>query len=189
MFSGITEEKADIVSIRPGRITVKTSLEDIKEGDSLMVEGVCLTAAEVAGEKVSMDIGRESLSSTALKDLRAGLQVNLERPLSLSSRIHGHIVYGHVMEVGKVRGAKRQRNTLYLAVNCSREFSDKLIEKGSIALNGVSLTVNELGPGRFSVAVVPQTRLRTNLGDLKPGREVNLEADMIIAAAKAGGSS
>ncbi len=184
MFTGITEETSQIITLKPGKITLKTGLTGISEGDSLMVDGVCLTVSEISEDKLTMDVGGETLSSTALKNKRAGKKVNIERSLSLSGRIHGHLVYGHVMNVGKIVSKRQSGNTVYITIESGREFTDKIIEKGSVAVNGVSLTVNEIKGGRFSVAVIPQTLKRTNIGDLKSSDPVNLEADMIIAAAR-----
>ncbi len=184
MFTGITEETAQVIVSKPGTIALKTTLTDVSEGDSLMVDGVCLTVSDIFEGKLTMDVGGETLRSTALKNKRAGKKVNIERSLSLSSRIHGHIVYGHVMKVGKVTAKRKIGNTNYITIESGRDFTDKLMEKGSVAVNGVSLTVNEISGGRFSVAVIPQTLKRTNLGDLTSSDPVNLEADMIIAAAR-----
>jgi len=184
MFTGIVEDLGTVEIIRPGKIKIRTKLGGIKNGDSVMVDGVCLTAAETGKDHVVMDIGVETLRKTALTRLRRGSKVNLETSLTLSSKAGGHIVYGHVMEAGKVVSNKLIKNTRMITIKASREFLRKLMEKGSVAVNGVSLTVNKVSSASFSVGVIPETMRRTNLKDLNVSDRVNLEADMLIAAAK-----
>ncbi|MGM0567579.1 MAG: hypothetical protein ACQESB_00005, partial [Elusimicrobiota bacterium] len=136
--------------------------------------------------RVWMDVGLETLRKSAGRIIRAGSRVNLERSLSLASRIHGHIVYGHVMCTGKVAKIIKKSNTKIFNIESSESFTSKLIEKGSVAVNGVSLTVNEISGGSFWVAVIPQTLKRSNLGDLRHSKVVNLEADMLVAALRQG---
>ncbi len=183
MFTGIVKDLGVIESIRGGRVTVRTGLEGVSPGDSVMVDGVCLTAGSVAPGKVRMDIGRETLSRTSLGNLRSGSKVNIEDALTLSSRVGGHLVYGHVMETGRVMSLRRSSNTLLMRIRASRGFLSKIFPKGSVAVNGVSLTVNTVRKDFFEVGIIPETLQRTNLGLLKVSGRVNLEADLLLAAA------
>jgi riboflavin synthase len=145
-----------------------------------MVDGVCLTVTEILNNKYVMDIGTETLRNTSFAKLRPGLQVNLERAISMIDRINGHLVYGHVMAVGRVASSKVSGNTRIITIKVKQDFIDKLLLKGSIAVNGVSLTVNEIGRNYFKIGVVPETIKRTNFAQLTLSSFVNLEADMLV---------
>ncbi len=186
MFTGIVKDLGKVKSIGQGRITVFTSLEGIEPGDSVMVNGVCLTAVEFSRGRVSMDIGRSTLKDTALGYLQPGNRVNVEDSLTLSDKLGGHIVYGHAHCVGRVLSVVKKVNTRIIKIKAESSFTGKLMEKGSVAVDGVSLTVNELGSGYFTVGVIPETARRTNLGSLKSSDRVNLEPDMLLAAAMKG---
>jgi riboflavin synthase len=181
MFTGIVEDTGKVVYIRRNKICVDTQLTGMINGDSLMVDGVCLTITDILSRnRYVMDIGVETLLKTALGKLGSGSYVNLERAMSLSSRINGHIVYGHIMAVGKINSKKISANTMIITIRADKDFLDKLILKGSVAVNGVSLTVNEIGKHFFKVGVVPETVKRTSLGKLTSSSRVNLEADMMV---------
>ncbi|MBN2407175.1 MAG: riboflavin synthase [Elusimicrobia bacterium] len=184
MFTGITEDVGNIVYIRGGRLCVKSALGDISAGDSVMVDGVCLTVSGIGGGgKYIMDLGAETRRVTAFRNLGAGSPVNLERAMTLAKKIDGHIVYGHVMSVGKVVSVKSRQNTRIMTIRTERAFIGKLILKGSVAVNGVSLTVNEIGRTDFKVGLIPETLRRTNLGRAGATGLVNLEADMLALGA------
>ncbi len=181
MFTGIVEDIGQIAYIRKDKVCIRSGLTDIKSGDSLLVDGVCLTVSEIiGGYRFVMDIGLETFKKTALIKLRPGSGVNLERAMSLSNRIGGHLVYGHVMAVGKVISSKLSGNTKVIAIRTERGFINKLVEKGSVAVNGVSLTVNETGKDYFKVGIIPETLKRTNLNKITLSSLVNLEADMLV---------
>ena len=184
MFTGIVEEVGKVIFIRSNTMSLATSMDDIREGDSVMVDGVCLTVTGMSSGEVRMDIGRETIRKTALARLRPGAHVNMERAMRLSDRINGHLVYGHVTEVGKVISVRRSANTRVMNISASRRFLDLLVEKGSVAVNGVSLTVNSITRSYFSVGIIPETVRRTNLGDLSCSSLVNLEPDMLLINAK-----
>ena len=185
MFTGIVEDMGKVLYIRKDKISVAAGFAgEVKSGDSIMVDGVCLTASAADNKSVMMDIGMETLRSTALKKLRPGSRVNLERAMRLSDRIDGHIVYGHVMEVGKIISRKIIKNTVEIKIRSKNNFVKKLLLKGSVAVNGVSLTVNSISGDVFSVGIIPETASRTNLGFLQASDEVNLEADMLVSALK-----
>ena len=181
MFTGIVEELGRVRSLedRAGgaRLVVHcaTVNGDSSVGDSVAVNGVCLTAVEVTGEALSFDLGRETLDRSTLGGLRAGDPVNLERPLTLATRLGGHLVQGHVDGVGRVRTA----NDEGLEIEAPPEVLRYCVEKGSVAIVGVSMTIASLGDVSFSVAVIPHTRAASTLGRLADGDEVNLEADVL----------
>jgi riboflavin synthase len=181
MFTGIVEKLGKVVYIRRDKICIEGDLGEVGLGESVMVDGVCLTVTEILGSgRYVMDIGVETLSKTAFSRVRPGSYVNLERAMTLSSRLNGHIVYGHVMTVGKIASAKHSKNTVIITISADSDFIKKLLVKGSVAVNGVSLTVNEIGKNSFKVGVVPETVKRTNLGKLTSSSPVNLEADMLL---------
>lgn len=185
MFTGIVEDIGRVIYIRNDKICIKSVIRDIKPGNSLMVDGVCLTVTTVDNsDKFIMDIGQETLKTTGLKRLRTGSCVNLERAMSLSDRIDGHLVYGHVMALGRIVSNKIKKNTNLITIRTRRDFVNKLVLKGSVAVNGVSLTVNEIKGDIFKVGLVPETVKRTNLGKLNSSHPVNLEADMIILSGR-----
>ncbi|MDA3792433.1 MAG: riboflavin synthase [Elusimicrobia bacterium] len=184
MFTGIVRDKGRVKYIRGNAISVSSRMEDLNTGGSLMVDGVCLTITKISGGNIIMDIGRETLAKTSLGKLKAGAYVNLEPAMKMTDRIDGHIVYGHVLGIGRVASVKHKKNTIIILVKAAGNIVKKLLEKGSVALNGVSLTVNEINGESFKVGIVPETAKRTNLGSLNSGSIVNIEPDMIIAAAK-----
>jgi riboflavin synthase len=160
-------------------LTIETGLDDIDEGDSVMVNGVCLTAVDLEDGRFSADLSSETLERSALGDLSEGERVNLELPLRPSDRLGGHIVQGHVDGVGTVESSRADgsgRSVTFLAPSGLERY---IVEKGSIAVDGVSLTVAELDGNVFSVALIPETLERTNLTLAEPGRRVNLEVDVI----------
>ena len=181
MFTGLVKDLGRVERIGGGGIYIKTSLEGIEEGDSVMVDGVCLTASEVKPGRLRMDVGTETLRITSLGRLRAGSMVNLEDSLTLSSKLGGHIVYGHVMEVGRIISRRQIKNTTILRIRAPRTFTEKLLTKGSVSVSGVSLTVNRVEKDFFEVGLIPETLERTNL---KSVRVVNLEADMLTISGK-----
>ncbi len=181
MFTGIIEDCGRVIYIRRDKICIESRLGDLNTGDSIMVNGVCLTIIEIqGGRKYIMDIGAETLKKTAFSKLKPGSLVNLERAMSFGARINGHIVYGHVMAVGRIMSSKLSGNTKVVTIGADRKFLDKLVEKGSVAVNGVSLTVNRILKNSFTIGIVPETVKRTNLGKITSASLVNLEADMMI---------
>ena len=156
------------------------TLDGTKVGSSLAVNGVCLTAVELGGDRVGFDVGPETLARSALGDLSTGDDVNLERPMRLDSFVGGHLVLGHVDGVGVVETVEMEGETARLRIEWQDEaLGPLLIPKGSVAVDGVSLTVAGLGATAFEIMVIPHTLERTTLGALKAGRRVNLEMDVI----------
>lgn len=148
-------------------------------GDSLAVDGACLTVASLDGDAVVCDLSPETLARTTLGDLRIGARVNLERPLRLGDRVGGHLVGGHVDAVGQVIGKSSQDDWAVYRVRFPGQLAPFLVPKGSVAVDGISLTIAALAERHFEVAVIPYTLRNTTLGEKQTGAQVNLEADLI----------
>ena len=162
------------------RLRVTSALAgELTEGDSIAVNGVCLTAVEVDGGGFGADVMRESLRRSALDALRAGARVNLELPLRAGARLGGHLVQGHVDGVGVIRGAREDGFARVVRIAADPELLRYVVEKGSIAVDGVSLTVAALDERSFDVALIPETLERTTLGAAAEGAPVNLEVDIL----------
>jgi riboflavin synthase len=183
LFTGLVQDLGRVVALdREGggaRLTIETALGDIGEGDSVMVNGVCLTAVDLADGRFSADLSTETLERSALSDLGPGDHVNLELSLRPSDRLGGHIVQGHVDGVATVEESQPDGAGRSVAFRAPAELGRYIVEKGSIAVDGVSLTVSRLDGDRFSVALIPETLARTNLTQAEAGRRVNLEVDVI----------
>jgi riboflavin synthase len=181
MFTGIIEELG--VVERAGarlKIVCNKVLEDSREGSSIAVNGVCLTAVDLDSHSFSADLAPETLRRSNLADLRAGSQVNLERPLSPSGRLSGHIVQGHVDGTGVLLSLEELGdNNWWMRVQIPPELDRYLVYKGSIAIDGISLTIAELNGNVLAVTVIPHTYQNTTLGSRKPGDRLNLECDML----------
>jgi riboflavin synthase len=159
---------------------VRTGLaEELAPGDSVAVNGVCLTAAAVDGDTFTAQAIEETLRRTSLGGLRAGASVNLELPLRAGERLGGHVVQGHVDGTGTVRATREDGFARVLEIDLEPQLGRYLVEKGSVALDGVSLTVSALGDDAFEVALIPETLARTNLGAVVAGDAVNVEVDIL----------
>lgn len=185
MFTGIVEKLGTVIAIerRNGggaiRIDGGWDLTEIGLGDSICVNGVCLTVSSLEGTAFSVDVSGETLRRTNLGDLRAGECVNLERALRLSDRLGGHLVTGHVDGTGTVNQILREGDSYRFQFAISREISRALVEKGSVAVDGISLTVSGLDQETFQVYVIPYTLEKTTLKLREPGNRVNIETDVI----------
>lgn len=186
MFTGIVEELGEVARFihRDGawRLEVKAQrvLEGTEVGSSLALNGVCLTVVERAGTLLAFDVGPETLNATALADLAAGAPVNLERPLRLGAPLGGHLVLGHVDGIGRVLRVTPERDTVRMKIEVPDPGMERyMIPKGSVAVDGVSLTVAGLEAGAFEVMVIPHTLDVTTLGRRSVGDRVNLEMDVI----------
>jgi riboflavin synthase len=185
VFTGIVETVAEVTAIEPRgagarlRVRAPEIAAESRVGDSIAVNGCCLTVAERSAGEVAFDAVRETLDRTSLGALRPGGRVNLERALRADGRLDGHIVQGHVDETGRVRELRREASDTRLFVAASAAFTDWLVEKGSVAVDGVALTVVGLSREGFDVALIPHTLAVTTLGALAPGAPVNLEADVL----------
>ena len=185
MFTGIVLGKGRLINSRPSGgglafdLEAQFTLSDPQEGESVAVNGACLTAYNIKGNRFTVDVSPESLSRTTLGGLRAGDVVNMERALRLSDRLGGHMVSGHIDCVGITSGIRQDGNFTILSFSVPPEQDRYIIEKGSITISGVSLTVNSCSTGSFSVTVIPHTMQVTILGMLKSGSKVNIEVDII----------
>jgi len=181
MFTGLVQRTGMVESIDGGRLTVRLeSPLDLAEGDSVSVNGVCLTATGIAaGGGFDADVMPETLRRTALGTLAAGERVNLELSLRASDRLGGHIVQGHVDGTGAVESVAEEGFARVVRVGCEPSLLRYVVEKGSISVDGVSLTVSEVDDTGFSVSLIPETLERTTLGAAEPGRVVNLEVDVL----------
>ncbi|MGH9902073.1 MAG: riboflavin synthase, partial [Pyrinomonadaceae bacterium] len=203
MFTGIIEELGRVRRLeRRGegvRLTVEARAvtEGTREGDSIAVNGVCLTALDVRADSFAADGSRETLRRSTLGDLRAGSAVNLERAVTPATRLGGHIVQGHVDGRGRYIGAEDHGGSWTVRVAYPPELARYLVFKGSVAVEGVSLTVAGLSEDHFEIAVIPKTWGLTNLSRLRPGERVNIEVDVIakyveriltVGGARAGGA-
>src|SRR5258707_5149694 len=185
MFTGIIEELGRVREVEKrgddARIVVeaRTVMEGTNNGDSISVNGVCLTALEVTPDSFAADVSKETLLRSTLGGLRAGSPVNLERAVTPATRLGGHIVQGHVDARGKFLGFESHGESWTFRIAYPKEIARYLVFKGSVAVEGISLTIANLTEEYFEIAVIPKTWEVTNFSQLKPGDEVNLEVDVI----------
>lgn len=188
MFTGIIEEIGQIERIQHGshsavlHIRARTVLSDAKVGDSIAVNGVCLTVTSLGTngtQKFTADVMHETLNRTSLAALKPGSPVNLERAMAAGGRFGGHIVSGHVDGVGTIQSVKRDDNAVWYAIEAAPAVMRYIVEKGSITIDGISLTVAKAEPEGFSISAIPHTVAVTTLGTKKAGDTVNLETDII----------
>jgi riboflavin synthase len=183
MFTGIVQTLGRVRRIEPvrggARIEIACGLRGLAIGESIAMSGACMTVVAKGRGRFAVDVSPESLRRTALGSLRRGAPVNLERALTLSDRLGGHLVQGHVDAVGKVVVIAPEANAWIYTFEAPAGVARYLVPKGSVAVDGVSLTVARLRGRRFDVAVIPHTARRTTLGERKPGDPVNLEADVL----------
>jgi riboflavin synthase len=185
MFTGLITDIGRITSIERGaehcaiEVSCGYDVSDLQLGESIAVDGACLTVTQIGSESVRFDASPETLRRTTLGDRSAGDRVHLERALRVGDRMGGHMVLGHVDGVGTVRQIREEGNAWLLSIEAPVEVVQYLIDKGSIAVDGVSLTVNSIEDRRFGLAIIPHTAEETNLTRYRVGRRVNLEADVL----------
>jgi riboflavin synthase len=184
MFTGLIADLGSVREIeRDGDgavVSISSRLAgELAEGDSIAVNGVCLTATGVGGGSFSAQAMIETLERSSLARLSAGDPVNLELALRADDRLGGHVVQGHVDGTGEVLAVREEGFSRVLRIGLAESLARYLVEKGSVAVDGVSLTVSALGDGSFEVSLIPETLTRTNLGELAPGAPVNIEVDML----------
>jgi len=185
MFTGIVVETGRVAGVAEGdclrsiRIDASVALEGLAVGDSVAVDGVCLTAVEVTQDGFTVEVMQESLDRSTLGDLGAGMRVNLERPMAADGRFDGHIVQGHVDGVAKLRSRAEEGAAVRLWFEIDPRLLRYLVEKGSITLDGVSLTVTAVDGSGFEVSLIPHTLEVTGLGDRHVGDGVNVEVDVL----------
>ncbi|WP_177421077.1 riboflavin synthase [endosymbiont of Lamellibrachia barhami] len=186
MFTGIIQSVGTLAGQEPKggdvRLYIHTGqldLADVALGDSIATNGVCLTVVELPGDGFLADVSRETLSLTTLHNLKSGSPVNLEKALTLNSRLGGHLVSGHVDGVGKVVGRREDARSIRLDIEAPKALAKYIAHKGSICVDGASLTVNGIDGSRFDLNIVPHTLQETTLEGIQVGHEVNLEVDLI----------
>lgn len=185
MFTGIIEEIGKVERIQKNsrncKLSIKASkiLTDIHLGDSIAVNGICLTVTHFNHQAFTVDVMNETWSRTALTLLKNGSEVNLERALSVNGRLGGHVVTGHIDGTGKISSIKKDDNAVWYQINTQKEILDLIVEKGSITIDGISLTVAKVSKLNFSVSVIPHTLEQTILKSKQVGSTVNLENDIL----------
>ena len=181
MFTGIVEEVGIVAKISNNAMTVRASkvIEGLKLGDSIAVNGACLTAVSFTSSEFSVDLSPETMRRTSLGDLSEGRPVNLERALLVTDRMGGHIVQGHVDGTGRIMSTKPDGDSVIFRVRVPKRLNRYIVEKGFITVDGISLTVVKRGASSFTLAVIPFTLGNTNLAVLSVGDRVNLEADIL----------
>ena len=181
MFSGIIEQIGSVKSNAESKLIIGTNriLPGMKLGDSISVDGVCLTIIEIDENSFSTIISEETGEKTNLLTLTPGQPVNLERPLAFNERIGGHLVQGHIDETGTITSIKKEPNSLIFSFSVSKFLRKYIVPKGSIAVDGISLTIVEYRPTDFTVAVIRYTRDNTTIGEKDIGDTVNIEVDMM----------
>ena len=186
MFTGIIQAVGEVAAMEPSggdlRLRIKTgklSLDDVALGDSICTNGVCLTVIGLPGDGYWADVSVESLNFTTLGDLKPGSRVNLEKALTPQSRLGGHIVSGHVDGVGEVVSLQEDARSIRVVLRAPDELAKYIAHKGSICIDGTSLTVNAVNGAEFDLNIIPQTMAETIFGQYQPGNRVNLEVDVI----------
>jgi riboflavin synthase len=182
LFTGIIEERGSVVELSTGgklKVAASKVVEDTRIGDSIAVSGVCLTVVELDSRWFAVDVMPETLRSSTLGGLRPGSIVNLERAMGAGGRFGGHLVNGHVDGVGTVRGLRREANAVIVEIAVPEELARYMVARGSIAIDGISLTIVDVSAGHFTVSVIPHTLEETTLNEARPGANVNVEVDII----------
>jgi riboflavin synthase len=185
MFTGIIESLGNVAAMQATgagrRMTVQTELDltDSRIGDSIAVNGACLTAVTLDAHRFGVDISPESLKRTTLGQLGIGHEVNLERAMRLSDRLDGHLVSGHIDGIGHIRSRMADANAIVIGISVPSSLLRYMIEKGSVAVDGISLTINSVEKDEFSVSIIPHTAQMTTLRSKSAGDAVNIETDMI----------
>lgn len=181
MFTGIVEEVGKVKAIGNGILQIEASkvLEDVQLGDSIAVNGICLTVTSFGSHSFQADVMPETLKRTSLGELKPGSPVNLERALTLASRLGGHIVSGHIDGTGRIVALKDDRNAILMKIQAEGSILRYIVEKGSVALDGISLTVVQVSNRDFTVSLIPHTRQATNLYAKSEGSLLNIENDVV----------
>lgn len=186
MFTGLIQDTGVVERISDGAMTelwirssLATAAEPYVNGESISVDGACLTVVDSKGPSFKVQAAPETLRRTTLGSYKANTKVNLERAMKLGDRLGGHLVSGHIDAVAKVMETKIEGGSLVMTFDLPKSLAPFFIEKGSVAIDGISLTVNDVGPDFFRVQLIPETQERTTLAAKKAGAQVNLEADMI----------
>ncbi len=185
MFTGIIEEMGKVKSIAKGaksatiEVSASKVIEDVRLGDSIATNGVCLTVKHFDRQSFKVDVMAETMRSSTFDHLKVGDYVNLERALRLSDRLGGHLVSGHIDGVGEIINREKEDNAVWLTIKVPQDMTKYMIKKGSIAIDGISLTIQSIISDVLKVSIIPHTSDVTTLLHLKPGNQVNIECDLI----------
>jgi riboflavin synthase len=184
VFTGLVADLGTVAEVNATTDGVRLAIEsalagELSDGDSVAVNGVCLTAVGVDGDRFGADVMNETLRRSSLAEVGTGTRVNLELPVKADDRLGGHIVQGHVDGVGTIRETRDDGFARVVTIAADSDLLRYVVEKGSIAVDGVSLTVTRVDEGSFDVSLIPETLERTNLGEARPGAPVNLEVDIL----------
>ena len=186
MFTGIIQSIGKIISITPGSVDTRLSVDvgempfdDVEMGESISINGACMTVVAFDENSFSVDVSKESLAMTTLGRLKTGSAVNLERAMRLSDRLGGHLVSGHVDGVGKISQRVTEGRSIRFGIGVPDELSKYIAHKGSVCIDGVSLTVNEVNDNEFSLQIIPHTLQETIFSEYSVGDDVNIEVDII----------
>lgn len=191
MFTGLIESICKVKSVKagPGQMRLTIDLGDMAEttaiGDSIAINGACLTVTKLQNTLADFDLSDETLQKTTLNGLKSGTEVNIERALSANARFGGHFVQGHIDGVGKIKKIQRKQQFADIDIQAPAELLKQMIVKGSVAINGISLTITDIDKDSFRVALIPETLNNTTLGTTSPGTAVNIETDMIVKTLQA----
>ncbi len=190
MFTGIVEAVGTVKGVRPGAggtvvsVDIGRLADGTKHGDSVAVNGVCLTVSKLSGTVVDFDVSGETMKRSSIKGVSAGAKVNLERAMSADGRFGGHIVQGHLDGTATLKSIKKQGEFSEITFSAPAELLDEMVVKGSVAVDGISLTVLKMDATSFSVSAIPTTLGETTLGNAKAGAAVNIETDIIVKTIK-----
>ncbi|NLH15944.1 MAG: riboflavin synthase [Phycisphaerae bacterium] len=190
MFTGIIEAVGRVISARSGgggmalSIDLKGLSGPIRLGESIAVNGVCLTVSQLDGSAADFDVSGETINRSTLSRLRSGTRVNLERAMASDGRFGGHIVQGHIDGIGTIAAIRKKGSFAEFSFSAPADLLEAMVEKGSVALDGISLTVTRMDPGGFTVALIPTTLAATTWSQAKSGDEVNIETDILIKVVK-----
>ncbi len=185
MFTGIVEDRGQVLRVEyrgiGRRLVVEfpSHLTDVQLGDSININGVCLTIVEIKGRSISFDLSPETIEKTTLGELKEGDWLNIERALRLTDRLGGHIVTGHIDGIGLITEKREEKDFLRLRINIPKDISKYTVQKGSIAIDGVSLTINECIESNIEITLIPYTLEKTTLKERRVGDRVNVEADIL----------
>jgi len=185
MFTGIIEKVCTVKDIRRNASNMEISIdlagltEDVKLGDSVAINGTCLTAVKIQGSIVAFELSSETIAKSSLADIKPAQKVNVERAMKLSDRLGGHIVQGHIDGIATIKSISDKGDFKDITFSAGKELLDQMVTKGSVAIDGVSLTIAQMDSTSFKIAVIPQTLQETILGSAKVGNKVNIETDII----------
>jgi riboflavin synthase len=185
MFTGLIECTGRVAALRRSgeravlEVSAPLPANEISIGDSIAVNGACLTVITIQGDRFSFDVSPETVARTSFASVQPGSPVNLERALTFGGRLDGHLVTGHIDCVGRLESRMQQGNAVILGFSLAREQARMMVEKGSVAVDGISLTVNAVSESGFSVSIIPHTLEKTSLAGIGPGKVVNVETDII----------